>query len=52
MTEFNLLWLAPLGSILALAFSAYLALSILKKDRGTERMRQIADAVKKEQKHI
>jgi K(+)-stimulated pyrophosphate-energized sodium pump len=46
MREVNLLWLAPLGSILALAFSAYLALSILKKDRGTERMRQIADAVK------
>jgi len=46
MKEINLLWLAPLGSILALGFSAYLALSILKKDRGTERMRQIADAVK------
>jgi K(+)-stimulated pyrophosphate-energized sodium pump len=46
MKEINLLWLAPLGSILALGFSAYLVLSILKKDRGTERMRQIADAVK------
>jgi K(+)-stimulated pyrophosphate-energized sodium pump len=42
----NMFWLAPGGSILALAFAAYLAISILKKDEGTERMRQIAQAVR------
>jgi len=43
---FDLLLLAPAGSILALSFAAYLAISILKKDEGNERMRQIAQAVR------
>lgn len=46
MGSFNLLWLAPIGSLLALVFSGYLSSDVLKKDRGTERMREIADAVK------
>ncbi len=43
---FDLLILAPVGSILALGFAAYLAISILRKDEGNETMREIAQAVK------
>jgi len=46
MAGFDLLLLAPVGSILALTFAGYLALSILKKDQGNERMREIAEAVR------
>jgi K(+)-stimulated pyrophosphate-energized sodium pump len=46
MQGINFLWLAPVGSIAALAFAAYLAFSILKKDEGNERMREIAQAVR------
>ncbi|MEW6101896.1 MAG: sodium-translocating pyrophosphatase, partial [Candidatus Omnitrophota bacterium] len=46
MTGFDLLILAPVGSILALAFAAYLAFSILKKDPGTDLMQEIAQAVR------
>jgi K(+)-stimulated pyrophosphate-energized sodium pump len=42
----DLLLLAPVGSILALSFAAYLAISILRMDQGNERMREIAQAVK------
>ena len=42
----DLLLLAPLGSIVALSFAAYLAFSILKKDQGTPRMKEIAQAVR------
>ncbi|MEW5758572.1 MAG: sodium-translocating pyrophosphatase [Candidatus Omnitrophota bacterium] len=42
----NLLLLAPLGSILALVFALYLALSILKKDEGTPKMKEIAQYVR------
>lgn len=42
----DLLWLAPVGSIMALSFAAYLGFSILKKDEGNERMREIAQAVR------
>jgi len=42
----DLLILAPLGSILALAFAGYLAVKILKKSEGTEDMIRIADAVR------
>ena len=38
----NLIWLAPVGSILALLFAGYLISYILKQDEGTEKMRQIA----------
>ena len=37
-----MIWLAPVGSILALLFAGYLILYILKQDEGTEKMKQIA----------
>jgi K(+)-stimulated pyrophosphate-energized sodium pump len=46
MLGIDLLFLAPVGSILALSFAAYLAMTILKKDEGDERMREIAQAVR------
>ncbi|MCM8780940.1 MAG: sodium-translocating pyrophosphatase [Candidatus Omnitrophica bacterium] len=46
MAEINLLWLAPVGSITALTFATYLAISILRKDEGNDRMREIAQAVR------
>ena len=46
MAGLDLLLLAPVGSIFALSFAAYLALSILKKDEGNEKMREIAEAVR------
>lgn len=45
MGGFDLLLLAPVGSILALSFAFYLAMFILKQDEGTDRMRAIANAV-------
>ena len=45
MFGFDLLLLAPVGSIIALAFAAYLAVFILKQDKGTELMQEIANAV-------
>ncbi len=44
--SFNLLSLAPVSSILALAFAAYLAVKILKTDEGTEEMKNVAEAVR------
>ena len=44
--NFDLLLLAPVGSILALGFAYYLAISILKKDEGTDKMKEIAEAVR------
>ena len=46
MGGFDLLLLAPIGSIIALLFAAYLAISILKKDEGNDRMKEIAQAVR------
>jgi len=46
MTGIDLLWLAPVGSIIALSFAACLYFSILKKDEGNETMREIAEAVR------
>ncbi|MFH1876640.1 MAG: sodium-translocating pyrophosphatase [Candidatus Omnitrophota bacterium] len=46
MAGFDLLVLAPVGSITALLFAAYLAFSIMKKDEGTDRMKEIALAVR------
>jgi K(+)-stimulated pyrophosphate-energized sodium pump len=46
MNGFDLLMLAPFGSILALLFAAYLAFSILKKDQGTAVMQEISQAVR------
>ncbi len=42
----DLLWLAPVGSILALGFAFYLAVFILKQDEGNDKMREIAQAVR------
>ena len=46
MGSFDLVILAPVGSIIALMFAAYLAVSILKKDEGNDRMKEIALAVR------
>src|SRR4030042_5437030 len=46
MPHFNFLWLAPVGSIAAFLFAWYLAASILKKDEGNEKMREIAQAIR------
>ena len=46
MGSFDLLLLAPLGSITALLFAAYLAFSILKKDEGNALMQEIAQSVR------
>ncbi|MGE5280335.1 MAG: sodium-translocating pyrophosphatase [Deltaproteobacteria bacterium] len=43
---FDLLYLAPIGSLLALAFAGYLAWFIMRQSEGTEQMRAIARAVK------
>jgi len=43
---FDPLLFAPVGSILALGFAFYLAISILKRDEGTDRMKEIAEAVR------
>jgi K(+)-stimulated pyrophosphate-energized sodium pump len=43
---FDLLLMAPVGSILALGFAFYLALSVLKMDEGTDKMKEIALAVR------
>lgn len=43
---FDPLLLAPIGSILALGFALYLSVSILKKDEGTDKMKEIASAVR------
>ena len=45
--SFDLLLLAPIGAILALVFAAYLAYKVMKTDEGTERMKEIAAAVRK-----
>jgi len=43
---FDLLLLAPVGSILALGFAFYLAMYILKQDEGNDKMKEIAQAVR------
>jgi len=43
---FDLLLLAPVGSILALGFAWFLAVSVMKKDQGSDRMKEIAAAVR------
>ena len=39
---FDPLLFAPVGSILSLGFAFYLAVSILKRDEGTDKMKEIA----------
>ena len=43
---FDLLYLAPMGSLLALGFAGFLAWTVMKRDEGTPLMREIAQAVK------
>ncbi|MDP2929052.1 MAG: sodium-translocating pyrophosphatase [Candidatus Omnitrophota bacterium] len=43
---FDLLNLAPVGSVFALAFAGYLAIKVLKQDEGTPEMRRVAEAVR------
>lgn len=42
----NLLLLAPIGSILALLFAAYMAYTVMKHSEGTEDMQRIARAIR------
>lgn len=44
--RFDLLNLAPIGSVTALAFAAYLVIKILRQDEGTPEMRSVAEAVR------
>lgn len=44
--QFSLLLLAPIGSVLALAFAAYLAMKIMRQSEGTEEMIEVAEAVR------
>jgi len=43
----DLLWLAPVGSLLALGFAGYLTWKILKEDEGTDEMKKISAAIRK-----
>lgn len=45
--DFDLLLLAPCGAVLALIFAFYLSRKVMKTDEGTDRMKQIALAVRK-----
>ncbi len=42
----DLVWVALVGSIIALIFCVFLTISILKKDEGTDEMKSIAAAVR------
>ena len=41
----NMMFLVPLAAVLALLFAAYLAAKVSKEDVGTDRMKEIADAI-------
>ena len=41
-----LVWVTPIGSSLALIFAAFLAVSIMKKSEGTDKMKEIAAAIR------
>ncbi len=41
----GLVWLIPASGILTLAFIIYLAIDVLRRDRGTEKMRSVGDAI-------
>jgi len=47
MAGIDILFLAPIGSIVALSFALYLVVAILKKEEGTEKMEEIAQAVRR-----
>ena len=42
----NLLWLAPLASIIALIYAVYLVIWIMRQDEGNDEMKEIAQAVR------
>lgn len=42
----QLYWFAPIGSILALLFALFLVFKVKKEEEGTQRMREIAEAVR------
>jgi len=42
----DIVWVALIGSILALLFCVFLAISIMRKDEGTDEMKSIAAAVR------
>ena len=44
--KLNLIWIAPVGSVLALLFAAYLVWMIMRQSEGTERMQQIAKIIR------
>jgi len=44
--ETGLMWLAPVGSVAALGFAWYLATSIMRFSEGSDKMREIAGAVR------
>ena len=46
MPGFDFLLLAPMGAVLAFGFAGFLAVSILRFDEGTARMKEIASAVR------
>jgi K(+)-stimulated pyrophosphate-energized sodium pump len=41
----NLIWIVPLSGILALAFVAYLAWDVLRRDKGTKEMQEVAATI-------
>lgn len=41
----NMMFLVPVAAVLALLFAAYLATKVSKEDVGTDRMKEIADAI-------
>ena len=42
----DLIWLSPLGALIALLFAAYNAYRVKKADPGSERVRAISDTIK------
>ncbi len=42
----NLIWFAPVGSIIALLFAVYLIISVLRKEEGTDKMKEISHAIR------
>ena len=41
----NYMYLVPVAAVVALLFAAYLANKVSKMDAGTDRMKEIADAI-------
>lgn len=41
----NLIWTVPVSGLITLAFVIYLAWDVLRRDRGTEKMRDVGEAI-------